>query len=370
MQGLKKIVILSNRSFGKVNVKVNETRQYIDSIMNDSTTMKDVAEAVGVSVNTVSRALNDKPDINDETKRTILKVAERLNYHPNRLAQGLRRQKSGVIGVIVADIGNPYFSTLVKGLEEAATEKDYSIILQDTDENYENEVKAIDTMIEERVDGIVLSPVQTESGTIRKLQEHNIPFVLVARRFRDIETDYVICDEVNGAFQATKYLLERGHEKIAFINGPVHNSSAIDRLKGFREAFSEKDIEPDEELITHGAVSTEDGSHYFDVLMKKNKCFSAIFNFSDYVALGVLNAARARNIKIPEDLEVVGYDDIEFTKCLSIPLSSVKVPKREMGRKALDILLNKITDSVEQRGATGSRKNFKVELPTKFVIRN
>jgi len=332
--------------------------------------MKDVAEAVGVSVNTVSRALNDKPDINDETKRKILEVAEKLNYHPNRLAQGLRRQKSGVIGVIVADIGNPYFSTLVKGLEEAATEKDYSIILQDTDENYENEVEAIDTMIEERVDGIVLSPVQTEKGTIRRLQEHNIPFVLVARRFRDIETDYVISDEVNGAFQATKYLIEKGHDKIAFINGPVHNSSAIDRLKGFREAYSQKGIEPDEQLITHGAVSTDDGRHYFDILVRKDRDFSAIFNFSDYVALGVLNAARARNINVPEDLEVVGYDDIEFTRCLSIPLSSVKVPKREMGRKALDILVNKITSNGDHKKDPEEGKKFEVKLSTKFVIRN
>ncbi|MCF7875775.1 LacI family transcriptional regulator [Candidatus Bipolaricaulota bacterium] len=338
--------------------------------MNNSTTMKDVAEAVGVSVNTVSRALNDKPDISDETKHRILEVAEKLNYHPNRLAQGLRRQKSGVIGVIVADIGNPYFSTLVKGLEEAATEKDYSIILQDTDESYEKEVEAIETMIEERVDGIVLSPVQTETGTIRKLEEHNIPFVLVARRFRDIETDYVICDEVNGAFQATKYLLEKGHDKIAFINGPVHNSSAIDRLKGFREAYSQKGIEPNEELITHGAVSTDDGRHYFDILTRKEIDFSAVFTFSDYVALGVLNAARARNIIIPDDLEVVGYDDIEFTRCLSIPLSSVKVPKREMGRKALDILVNKITSNGDHKKDPAEGKKFEVKLSTKFVIRN
>ena len=334
--------------------------------MKNRTTMKDVAEAVGVSVNTVSRALNDKPDINEETKRKILEVAEELEYHPNRLARGLRRQKSGVIGVVVADIANPYFSTLVKGLEEAATEKDYSIILQDTDENYENEVGAIDTMIEERVDGVILAPVQTETGTIKKLQDHNVPFVLVARRFRNLETDYVISDEVNGAFQATKYLLEKGHEKIAFINGPAHNSSAIDRLKGFREAFSAKGLEPDEEIITHGAVSTEDGSSYFETLIDRDVEFTAVFTFSDYVALGVLNAARARNITIPKDLEVVGYDDIEFTSCLSIPLSSVQVPKREMGQKALEILVNKISGKTD----SGEAKNFNVKLPTKFVIRN
>ncbi len=332
--------------------------------------MKDVADAVGVSVNTVSRALNDKPDINEETKREILEVAEKLHYHPNRLAQGLRRQKSGIIGVIVADIANPYFSTLVKGLEEAATKKDYSLILQDTDERYEKEVEAVETMIKERVDGVVLSPVQTESGTIETLQEHNIPFVLVARRFSDKETDYVISDEVNGAFHAINYLLEKGHERIAFINGPVHNSSAIDRLKGFREAFSRKGREPDEELITHGAVSTEDGMDYFDSLMDQEMDFTAVFTFSDYVALGVLRSARSRNIDIPENLEVVGYDDIEITRCLSIPLSSVKVPKRKMGRKAFDILVNKITSNGEHNGDFGKSDNFQVKLPTKFIIRN
>lgn len=338
--------------------------------MSNKTTMKDVAEAVGVSVNTVSRAFNDKPDINEATKREILEVAEKLNYQPNRLARGLRRQKSGIIGVIVADIANPYFSTLVKGLEEAATEKDYSIILQDTDEKYENEEEAVETMIKERVDGIVLSPVQTESGTIEKLQENNIPFVLVARRFSHIETDYVISDEVNGAFHATNYLLEKGHERIAFINGPEHNSSAIDRLKGFEEAFSRKGREPDEEIITHGAVSTEDGMHYFDILMERELNFTAVFTFSDYVALGVLRAARSCNIDIPEDLEVVGYDDIEITRSLSIPLSSVKVPKRKMGRKALDILVNKITSNGEHSGDSRKSDNLQVKLPTKFIIRN
>lgn len=338
--------------------------------MNNNTTMKDVAEAVGVSVNTVSRALNDKPDINEATKREILEVAEKLNYHPNRLAQGLRKQKSGIIGVIVADIGNPYFSTLVKGLEEAATKKDYSIILQDTDEKYEKEVEAVETMIKERVDGVILSPVQTESGTIKKLQEHNIPFVLVARRFRDIETDYVISDEVNGAFHATNYLLEKGHESIAFINGPEHNSSAIDRLKGFREAFSRKGRDPNEEMITHGAVSTEDGRRYFNDLMEKEIDFTAVFTFSDYVALGVLHAARSQNIDIPDDLEVVGYDDIAITRCLSLPLSSVKVPKRKMGRKALDILVSKMTRNGEKDGDSEKSDSFKVKLPTKFIIRN
>ncbi len=353
-------------AIGKVNVKVNTK----DLQMNKRTTMKDVADQVGVSVNTVSRALNDKPDINSATKRKILKVADELNYHPNRLAQGLRRQKSGVIGVIVADIANPYFSTLVKGLEEEATTKGYSIILQDTDEKYENEVNAIETMIEERVDGIVLSPVQTESGTIRALQDHGVPFVLVARRFRDIKTDYVISDEVNGAFRATKYLLGKGHQKIAFINGPVHNSSAIDRLKGFKKAFRLTGLEPDEAIITHGATTTKDGKQYFKKLYEGERNFSAVFTFSDYVALGVLSAAHDLDICIPDDLEVVGYDDIEFSSCLNTPLPSVKVPKREMGRRALDILLERITKKDRREDKGGERKLFEVELPTEFIQRS
>ncbi len=337
--------------------------------MNKRTTMEDVAEVVGVSVNTVSRALNDKPDINSDTKKKILEAVEKLNYHPNRLARGLRRQKSGIIGVIVADIANPYFSTMVKGLEEEATERDYSIILQDTDEKYQNEVDAIETMMEERVDGIILSPVQTEAGTVERLKEQHIPFVLVARKFSDIPTDYVISDERGGAYHATKFLLEKGHEKVAFINGPVHNSSALDRLKGYRRAFAENGVEPDEDLITHGAVSTEDGSRFFKLLYEKETDFSAVFAFSDFVALGVLSAAHAKDIKIPDDLEVVGYDDIEFTNCMSTPLPSVKVPKREMGRRALDILLKRIEfkGKVEEYGG---EERFEVKLPTEFLERS
>ncbi|MCD5408911.1 LacI family transcriptional regulator [Candidatus Bipolaricaulota bacterium] len=194
-------------------------------------TMRDVARAAGVSVNTVSRALAGKPDVSPETRARVLKVAEELGYRPNKLARGLRSNKTRTIGVIVTDIANPYFGALVKGVREAAYRHGYSIILQDTDEDYAREGEAIEVMLAERVDGLLITPVQTGTETIEKLKESGLPFVLLGRHFDDLETDYVVTDDVQGGYLATEHLIKLGHTRIAMINGPLHISSAKERLE-------------------------------------------------------------------------------------------------------------------------------------------
>lgn len=327
----------------------------------ERTTIKDVAREVGVSINTVSRALNGKPDVSPETRRQVLAVAERLNYMPNKLARGLRSNKTGVIGVIVADIANPFFSAVVKGMGKAAKELGYSIILQDTGENYENEEEAIQIMISEQVDGLLITPVQTENRSIHMLQESGIPFVLVARHFNDLDTDYVVADDVQGGYLATAHLIEKGHEKIAFINGPAYNSSAIERFQGYKKALEEHNIELNEKLIRNGALTMEDGyTHCRVLLMQSDPRPTALFTFSDFVALGAMKAVHELGLRIPDDIAIVGYDDIDFAFCLESPLTTIRFPKREIGEEAISVLEKKID---------GQKRHSNLKIPVELVIR-
>jgi len=328
-------------------------------------TLRDVAREAGVSVNTVSRALNGKPDVSPETRARVLKVAKRLGYRPDRLARGLRSNKTGTIGVIVTDIANPFFGALVKGVEEAARKSNYSIILQDTDEDYEREEEAIQVMLAERVDGLLITPVQTGTETIERLKESGLPFVLLGRYFDDLETDYVVTDDVKGGFLATEHLIKLGHRRIAMINGSLHISSARERFQGYRKALNHYGVELDESLISAGAITMEDGYRISKSFLAQRDRPTAIFAYSDFVAFGVMKAVREAGLKIPEDVAVIGYDDVRFSSCLEVPLTTVRIPKEKMGAKAMEVLIGKIMNNERK-----SKSFRKVKLPVKLIIRS
>jgi len=304
--------------------------------------MRDVARVAGVSVNTVSRALAGKPDVSPSTRAKVLAVAERLGYRPNRLARGLRSNKTGTIGVIVTDIANPYFGALVKGVERTAREFDLNIILQDTNENYACEKEAIQVMLAERVDGLLITPVQTKTETIEKLKESGLPFVLLGRYFDNLETNYVVTDDIQGGYLATEHLIEHGHIRIAMINGPVYISSAKERFEGYKKAFAHYGIELDDSLVSTGAITMADGYRAVKALIRRRRRPTAVFCYSDFVAFGVMGAIREAGLHIPDDIAVVGYDDVEISSFWEIPLTSVRIPREELGREAVKILVNKI----------------------------
>ncbi len=307
--------------------------------------MRDVAKTTGFSVNTVSRALNHKPDVNEETRKTIVEAATKMGYRPNKLARSLRSNKTHTIGVIVADIANPYFGALVKGVEKEARKRHYSVILLNTDEDYERESEAIQVVLEERVDGIIISPTQKETGTIKNLLQLGIPFVLFGRRFSDLETNYVVTDDVHGGFLATEHLISLGHRRIGMINGPIHISSAKERFQGYREALGRYGLKQEQSLVTAGAVTMEDGYEVAESLLNKNPRPTAIFAFSDFVSFGVMKAIREVGLKVPEDISVVGYDDNQFASCSETPLTTIHIPKEELGINAAKVLKEQFVDN-------------------------
>jgi len=325
-------------------------------------TIEDIAQEVGFSANTVSRALNERGEIRLETKNTILEAAHRLGYHPNRLAQRLRQNRTGIIGVVVADNSNPFFAAVVKGIESAAAVNDYSIILKDSNETPETEQESIQVMLAEQVDGLIIAPVRDQKEDLAALIESRFPIVAIARYPKGWNSNYVVVDNVRAGYLATSHLLDRGYQRIALINGPASELSAEDRFKGYAQALSERGIELDMNLVSYGATTMEQGYERGKELLATENPPTAVHAFSDYVALGFIRAARETSIRIPDDVAIVGFDDIAVSAYLAPSLSTISVPIKEMGKKAAEILLANIDSDKEVQ-------LFQLKLDPKLVAR-
>ena len=305
-------------------------------------TLKMVAEKAGVSVNTASRAINNKPDINEKTKKRILEIAQELGYIRNSAAVALRTKKTRTIGVVIADNRNPFYAEVLNGMEIAAREKNYHIILANTQRNYKKEEEAINLLLAKRVDGLLIAPVQDRDDDIKKLIEANIPFVIVGRDFNDIDLDAVYNDEVKGGFLATEYLIKKGHKKIAFINGVLHKSPAKGRLKGYKKALKECEIPFNDALISVGDIDVKDGYERTKKLFEKGLDFTAIFAYNDMMAFGSMQAIKEKGLRIPEDIGLVGYDDIQFSSLISPSLTTIRLKKKELGIESVKLLFSRI----------------------------
>ncbi len=296
------------------------------------------------------------------TKARVLEAARRLGYRPNKLARGLRSTKTWNLGVVVSDIANPFFAAVVKGVENAARTYGYTIILKETDESYEREEEALRVMVAEQVDGLLLTPAQSQRNTVETLLGGDLPFVLLGRYFSDLDAPYVVTDDVRGGFLATEHLLGLGHRNIAHVAGPMHISSARDRWAGFISALRANHLPVRKDRAVMGAVRLEDGHRAAQELLGRRVQPTAIFCYSDLVAFGVMRAVSEAGLRIPEDMAIVGYDDMEFCAHAQVPLTTVRIPKRALGEKAVEMLVSMLRNG----GQTGTRS---ARLPVELVIR-
>jgi LacI family transcriptional regulator len=324
-------------------------------------TLKMVAERAGVSVNTASRAINNKPDISKETKKRILQIAKELGYIRNAAAVALRTKKTGTIGAVIADNRNPFYAEVLNGIEEAAREKNYHIILANTQRDYQKEEEVINLLLAKRVDGLLITPVQDRDDDIKNLIDANIPFVVVGRDFENIEVDAVYNDEVKGGFLATEYLIKKGHKKIASINGFLHKSPAKGRLEGYKKALKKYGIPFDDALVTVGDIDVKDGYERTKQLLEKGLNFTAIFAYNDMMAFGAMQAIKEKGLRIPEDIGLVGYDDIPFASLISPPLTTIRLKKQDLGVESVKLLLSRINGN--------RKKTKKVMLGVELQIR-
>jgi len=324
-------------------------------------TLKMVAERAGVSVNTASRAINNKSDINEETKKRVLKVAQELGYVRNATAVALRTKKTGTIGVVIADNRNPFYAEVLNGIEEAAREKNYHIILVNTQRDYQKEEEAINLLLAKRVDGLLIAPVQDRDDDIRNLIMANFPFVIVGRDFENIEMDAVYNDEIKGGFLVTEYLFTKGHKRIAFINGFLHKSPAQGRLEGYKKALKKYGIPLDDALVSVGDIDVENGYERTKQMMKENLDFTAIFAYNDMMAFGAMQAIKEKGLRIPEDIGLVGYDDISFSSLMNPSLTTIRLKKQDLGIESVELLLSRINGSRE--------KMKKIMLNVELIVR-
>ncbi len=301
---------------------------------NKRITLADIAKEVGVSVNTVSHALNDKKDISESMKKLIQETADKMGYIRNSYASYMRSGKSKCISVIVGDISNPHFSIIVKEIEMLAKKYDYSTFVINTNENERTEREAIITSISKNVDGIIICPVQKSTANINLLKDNGIPFTLIGRRFNEIETNYVVCDDKNSGYIACKRLLDEGHTKIAILNGPLHISSATERLDGIKMAFSKHGLCLLEKDIYTLSVTGTNEEQIRDVLKKD---YSAAICFSDMIALEF--TAMLEKDKM---VDVISFDNIRSKFAFPAYFESISSSKTKMSHKAVEILMKNI----------------------------
>ena len=331
-------------------------------------TLKDVAEAVGYSVNTVSRALREKDDISKKTRERIKHTAIELGYISNAAATSLRLGYTSTIAVILGDISNPHFAIIMKEIEDRAGKLGYTSFLLSTNEDEAQELRAIQSAVNKNVDGIILCPTQKSERNIAYVKATGVPFVLIGRHFHQIETDYVVCDDELGGYQATKFLLENGHRDILILTGPSYISSAQERLSGYCKALNEYGVPVRDNLILETAVTSGSNKNILSKLAQKEVRYSAIFAFSDLLAWEAWTYLEQLGKRVPEDCSLVGFDYIQSRIPLPFQLSTISSHKFKMSVAAVDLLIEQITKKDERN--TASSVVITTELVKGNTVRN
>lgn len=329
------------------------------------TTIKDIAKAAGVSVTTVSRALNGYSDVNEKTRAKIMKVAKELNYSPNTVARTLVMKKSKTIGLLVSDMNregvkdNFTFEVLC-GINEASAELEYDLVLFSTTSTKQKEKTYTQLCRERRVDGVIIQGIKVDDPYLLEVVESDIPCVLVDLPIESDTVGYVTTDNVDGAKKATQYLIEKGHRNIAMINGHSKADVSKRRLAGYLEALQENNIKMNPEWILDGKFVEEKAEKAAYELLSNNQDITAIFCASDLMALGAIKAAKKLNKEVPKEISIIGYDDIMLASYSSPSLTTIRQDKFMIGYEAAILLINMLEGKAES--------HVKV-LPTELIAR-
>ncbi len=312
-------------------------------------TIKDVARTAGVSLGTASQALRGSASVREATRRRVLAAAARLRYRPSALARGLVTHRTHTIGLLISDIGNPFFIRAVRAVEDVANENGYNIILCNTDEDPRKEMQYLGVLVEKRVDGIILATTAESRQVVRDVRRERIPLVLFDRAWPGIAADTVTVDGMLGGRLATEHLLGLGHRRIAIIHGPSKRSTGSERLLGYLAALADAGIRAATELIREGDFKQDSGHRLAHELLGIAPRPTALFCTNNLMTVGALHALRELGLRIPRDLSLVGYDDMEWWTLTQPPLTTVGQPVYALGREAMRLLLERIGSRTGRR---------------------
>lgn len=304
-------------------------------------TIYDVAERAGVSIATVSKVLNNTGNISDRTKKKVIKVMQELGYHPNSLAAALTGKKTFTIGVLVPDIANPFFAEVSRALENYARETGYAIILCSTDYQLEREQYYLDLLMKKQVDGIIIATEPKDLNAFQTLQSRDIPFLMFSIDHLALSSHVVTTDDIRGGYLAGRYLLDKGHRRLAII-AELNRPSGRLRLEGFRRALSDHGIELDQRFIIDSISKIEDAKIASQKILHLSERPTAVFATTDLIAVVFMNEARKTNVSVPEDISVIGFDNTIHAEIADPGLTTIAQPIDELARYAIYKLLESI----------------------------
>ena len=307
-------------------------------------TIKDVAQKAGVSLTTVSRVLNGHPYVADDVRTHVLDAIEALHYHPSRVAQRLRAAQSHLISVIVSDVKNPFYTLVLGGIEQVLSEQGLSVLIGNSDSSPDREDNLIALMRAEDAAGLIIAPVREDSALLAEVAHSGLPVVVIDRYLDSLKVDTVLADNRLGAYAAIQHLVQFGHKRIAILNGPQYLTSGRERYDGFLQAMEETGLPVDLELVRFGDYQLESGYELTRDLLSLPEPPTALFIANNLMTIGALNAIHEAHCRVPDDIAVVGFDDVPWAISLNPPLTTVAQPTFEIGVRAAELLLSRIAD--------------------------
>jgi LacI family transcriptional regulator len=330
-----------------------------ERMKKEKATIHDIARKLNITASTVSRALKDHPRISTETKKAVLKAAQKLNYQPNNIAAALRNGKSNIIGIIVPTADRTFFSSVVRGIEEIANKSKYNVMICQTYDSYEKEVATVEALLNARVDGIIASHgKETENfDHFKKVKEKGIPLILFDRSNDELEVSHVVIDDFLGSYKATEHLIQQGCKRIAHFTNTRKISIFRERLRGYREALLDNGLPYDETLVVASNLQLEDGRNSMLQLLKLKDLPDAVFSASAYGAMGAMQVLKEKGYKIPAQIALVAFSNEPFTSFTEPGLTTVDQHSMRMGNAAAEIFLEEVASQ---------NKKF---IPQKIVLK-
>jgi LacI family transcriptional regulator len=327
-------------------------------------TIKDVAQAADVSITTVSHVINGTRHVSDELRLRVLKAMTELDYRPNVLARSLRLGQTKTVGLIVPDNSNPFFAEMARTIEDVGYNNGYSVILCNTDGNPEKQESYVRMLATKRVDGVIFVSAGGSEMDPQYLVDEGIHVVIVDRDVPNVPADIVLVDNEQGGYQATRYLIDLGHRRIACVTGPFELTPSAQRTDGYRRALREAAIDLNQAYVVGGDFQSQSGEAALARLLALDQRPTALFACNDMMAIGVVRAARQFGLTVPDDLSVVGFDDIPLAEVISPALTTVAQPLADMSRIASDLLIQRM------QGRAVSPEWQRIVLTTKLIVRD
>ena len=323
-----------------------------------------VAEKAGVSIATVSRVINNNPNVNPETRLKVQQVIKELRYNPNRVAKRLRNRNasSNLLGVLIPDIQNPFYVEVLRGIEDIAYENKYALIMCNFSQDEKKQQMYLDIIQSESVDGLIAAPTSEKDENVKNLVRSGLPIVCVDRGLDEVDVDVILVENEKGAYNAVDYLAKSGYKRIAYISGLQKIPSSQQREKGYIQALKDNGLEISKELIKYGDSRHESAVKLCEELLELESPPDALFTGNNLITLGALETIHKRNLNIPNDIAIIGFDDMYWSISLNPPLTAVRQPAYEIGKRAAEQLIARINDP--------SRPAISMILKTELMIRS